>query len=1636
MTADENAAGLEVSTDDSEDNSGIVSDEEPAVLTDTDEQSGTIGEDTEEELKEGGSTPEDGNGFEISEPPVVNPDKATGDEHQISFDAKSEQVELASDNAASFTEADTPAPYTFKVTAKEGYEIVSITAYKDSGKKVEGDTTTWEDGAAVATWTAAEDDTDTITYDATAKTYSIPQDSLVGTKDGGSAPESFTIVVTAEKIQYDVTVSLADGETANVTAFTYGIDDAAVTTAGTFGEAIPVPYGSTLKIKLTLADKRAAVVKVGNSDTAETADTEGVYSFANITAATAITVSTTEIEDTREEYAVETDVKEGDADSTKATITYTDDCVTDGKIKQNTDLTFKVAAEKGYGVTVAYKLGNAAASTPVTAVGDVYTISADSITFAKDTAEADKKITILVTVAKKEYKVTFNTDGATGAEVKVVKDNASTTPAVGGETLSYGDTLTFTVNPGKTGEAANKLRYVNTVNSAEGAMTAKSVDEGVYTYEYTVGDTTVENTTIYISATPAGNVTLFFDGDEIDGTSQVTISKVTGDGKDTPYALEKVTTASVTAKEDTTVLLVVEPTAESKYQVKSVRLEDSEEAAATKSITIGTGENAKNYTAYQIDLTDITGNKTVVIELELDDAKANIVTFTVSGNDVGDAFTAKMAGDDDEKEYHAGDRFKTAQEAITFSIMANAGYELHSIVATWTDKADKPQSQTLNVSDDDDPEDDWSTYDLAFDQATNKRDVTIKVDASVKKFTGHATVGFNKVSEGIHSYDVELPADGSITLHSGNIYNLNRGAQLVEFTVNALEDYTPVVSYTHEVWDDWGESKEETITLKTPAQGTAKPIGTGKNKVTVYPYTYSVPASVFAASSDGNIITLNAEVATRTLEIYYNDSDIEPLKVTPVIEPDENDENFESEIYNKDGEFLGERYRVPVNSDVTIAFKPYANCEVTTDTSYTVGTGTATKITAKDLKAGAFKIAKGKDNARVDIKTNTNYAVEVYSVTAEGSLGGSLELVKGAYNVDYTGQYRIIAQKGTARTPITKVDVTQSKETDAAEKAKIAVLSQDKMVVDVKISAKDENQTVKVDLTFGEGANEKKETVTFKVLPVIKTLKITGINLKDGKADLDQDADSVQTFPVKLTPATANMSKLAVKVYPAEKEDLTTVKPEEITAARAIADATLDNGVLKITTKPQKAADIANLGKVLVQIVDENLTSADKDYVKAAITVTVKAPQALLDTTPVVSVKSSTDTTITLTLGLDKKSKVVKPVEGELWYRVVVAADGENKDGKENDIFNAVGTYFIQKTDSTSQDAALKVSNANVGQGKEWNYTVKSVELVQFKQKLSETTLTGETINDSELASELLLSAVSQKVADDVITQASDAQAFVSKASAAFAANTRTPYYETKLKLKKGKTTVYTGQQDVPIATIQFNNDTTYKTAEVEDLNSFIYSKGGTSTDLVKEMVHFSVKDNTVYMSVDGYHDNYGYSALITGTHTIRVKAKVPGGTYPVSADIKVTVVRGINKIDVVPASTVVYKADNKAATIKVTPVYNNDSTGKNKTAQPKTKKLTYELVDASGDDYTDPYVKINAKNGAVTIDKKFVLTKENSTFAVRAKAADFEGNTTVSDYEDALITISDKALAIGRVELLYVAYSGYVSDGEMYSGR
>lgn len=244
--------------------------------------------------------------------------------------------------------------------------------------------------------------------------------------------------------------------------------------------------------------------------------------------------------------------------------------------------------------------------------------------------------------------------------------------------------------------------------------------------------------------------------------------------------------------------------------------------------------------------------------------------------------------------------------------------------------------------------------------------------------------------------------------------------------------------------------------------------------------------------------------------------------------------------------------------------------------------------------------------------------------------------------------------------------------------------------------------------------------------------------------------------------------------------------------------------------------------------------------------------------------------------------------------------------------------------------------------------------------------------------------------------------------------------YETKLGLNKKTTSFIAGEGVVDIAKININDPETYK-----DTILLATAKFNTKTT-VKKLSHAEVIDPYGYTSLTSnwglllvgdeirmYQSNYLWEP---GKYTLKVYPASPDGrsVKPEPATLTLTVKRRIEDIEVKNVPSKVYKASDKAVTLKPTVTYNYGE----KSYEPAVKKVTWELLDK--DHNPLPSGKITIKNGTVTVAKDYAVstTPENNRFYIKAKAADYIGN---SAYGETLVEIVGtrteiKSIVIGSV--------------------
>jgi len=370
------------------------------------------------------------------------------------------------------------------------------------------------------------------------------------------------------------------------------------------------------------------------------------------------------------------------------------------------------------------------------------------------------------------------------------------------------------------------------------------------------------------------------------------------------------------------------------------------------------------------------------------------------------------------------------------------------------------------------------------------------------------------------------------------------------------------------------------------------------------------------------------------------------------------------------------------------------------------------------------------------------------------------------------------------------------------------------------------------------------------------------------------------------------------------------------------------------------------------------------------ISYTPQVATALTENAPVAKVVSTDDVSMTLDLLADYKRA---PLNGKQYYKVEITPKGENVpesiQAATEEPFYVVRQY--PETDEEgnelpgfTQKERFVVNTAAPGYGQEWKYDV-AVTLVQTYDK---TPITTE--NEEE---QVAYKSLKQSFTD---------------------VSTKTPAFAVKLSLKKGASQIYTTQTDVKVADLKYDQYTVCMDATVEDITECSEN----------EKLAVRVENNQIIASAT--------ADTAMGKHTIQITPFALSSMYSQPVTTTVTVVKGIEELDIDVPATEVYKAAGKAASMKSTVVYNDGD----KTT--KTKKVTWSIVDSNGielDEEDALYGMVTVKNGNVSVDKKLQITEDGDySFRVKAQAADFTGNTT-SAMSDVL-TVTEEPIAIGHV--------------------
>ena len=494
--------------------------------------------------------------------------------------------------------------------------------------------------------------------------------------------------------------------------------------------------------------------------------------------------------------------------------------------------------------------------------------------------------------------------------------------------------------------------------------------------------------------------------------------------------------------------------------------------------------------------------------------------------------------------------------------------------------------------------------------------------------------------------------------------------------------------------------------------------------------------------------------------------------------------------------------------------------------------------------------------------------------------------------------------------------------------------------------------------------NEVVETVNFKAVPVLTKAIVAGVN---NKGALTQNILSYQGYDMALTPNTLTGEELQAQlgVYSTDSE-LVEASFGPLGYGRTLYLQTKETA----TTKPVKVILYNKLlyGENEQEVTEEEINN--RGAAVATINVSVASP-AWTKNPLAVKYVDSTDTAIKVSVtapaGLNDSTAK--------YYYIFDVKDPSTVSGN----IPAVSKYIVEEVEAGTKTYTLKVIDADTGKGAAKSFEVKAY-LVWA---------TGENkpadLNDENIVAK------------------------TAEAKSPLKCSTKAPYYADKISLKKGTTTIYSGQQDVQIATINYGKNTTYLDANAELV-------GVTDEDII-DGISLKVEDGKVYAGVD--------SETTPGKYTVKVTAEAEAGMKAAEATLPITVVAGISEITAVGSTDKIYLDTSKGGRANVTVAYGSYNT-ENK---PKSAKFIYTLgkvVDGEFVADATPLGKISKNNksyvtldqkGNVIVDKTYEVKEDTAnTFAVQVKANDYKGND-VSDYVK--FTVVKDAQTLGKLVLL-----------------
>ncbi len=657
---------------------------------------------------------------------------------------------------------------------------------------------------------------------------------------------------------------------------------------------------------------------------------------------------------------------------------------------------------------------------------------------------------------------------------------------------------------------------------------------------------------------------------------------------------------------------------------------------------------------------------------------------------------------------------------------------------------------------------------------------------------------------------------------------------------------------------------------------------------------------------------------------------------------------------------------IPYGSKLTTTITAATGCHLVS-VSYNMG-GTDTPVTLND---GVAEVTVPEVTAKVTINVTAEKDYEKTALEAASDYGVEPSVADGVYSVRYDGKYLVGLTNGG--TPVPAKDFKAVVKDEAGAEVSVPrIVNGTKYKIDLtRAKTNVAGQVITIDMVVGD---KVVDTYILNVNKKTSKLTIEGV----AKAEKEQRVDSTAKYAIdtdgKITYTTDDKDSLIYDCDIVGKNLVVTLNPmttAEITKTAATATA----------PAVYKSATIT-------------LTSDDDPDLEASIVVTAKPfIEDIANQEITLKAGDQADTVLNVQLGIDG---VEEPENGELYYELTVTPKPATGTTLSDKLLSSVTVAPIAKR-GNSQNKQIVVAKSNkLGEGAACDYEVKA--------KLTYNA-DGSTESTKEVTSTEFATIDGKEIK-----------------------------YENNLKLTKDKGfkgTLYTGQNgEIVIANPKWSaKNVNYKILSGDISDGVKYDNDG------NELTGLEVGQNASGQIVvtDVPTDTW------LGKHTITVEATADQTTghemYKSRATITVNVVKGIEDITVTPASYQIYKKDAKSkATLKVTVVLNDPEDvysswdGKKYVTAPKSKSLKWELVGAGSSDgsetslpdsFGNKAVTINAKNGTITVDKKFAVSqnKANNRFCVKATATDYAGNTRVAYSED--IEITSKALGIAKIALV-----------------